>query len=158
MDDPDDTSGWALSPEGEQLAAEYGEIIRAACGIDELVRGIKAKFREKEWLVVDQDGELEIWSFEQAQTVTALDKEVVARSRGMQGNLLEPDDAICEWLALKLVAARDGQDDELTPEGRAMRKWLEALPISRSVKDGTCLDEFLSGDTDEHASTWRKNT
>ncbi len=148
MDDPDDTSGWALSPQGEQFAAEYRGIIRAAYGIDELVRGIKAKFREKEWLVVDKDGELEIWSFEQAQTVTALDKEVVNRSRGMRGNLLEPDDAICEWIALKLMAARDGQDDELTAEGRAMRKWLETLPISRGVKDGTCLDEFLSGDTD----------
>lgn len=143
-----DNDEYSLTSKAWRQRRTLMDQIMKMTGMDKIAVAVKKKFDSKEWVLVDRSKEVEVYSVGDAETVSVLDEEMFESAYDKDGKLFPADDALCMWLALRLVSARDGKDDELTPEGIAIRKWLKTLDVDSDVIDGTCTDKYL-GDAEK---------
>lgn len=136
-------NGWSLTPEGEEFAKSMmGEIMKMS-GMDQIIKGVKAKFASNHWILIEHNQQIEVWSIVDDEAVSILDDSMLANSHDEGGNLFPANDAIYFLLAVRLLSARDGKDDELSSDAIRIRKWLRTLPIDNDVIDGSCFDIYL---------------
>jgi hypothetical protein len=81
----------------------------------------------KNWILVDLDDGIEVWSIVDDEIVTELDEELVQRSYDLDGMWIEPDQAITEWVAFQFWMIRRVKKEQLSPNGLNMVKWLDVL-------------------------------
>ncbi len=98
---------------------------------DSNYRRIQKNFQQmlakRSWILVDLDGGVEVWSIVDDQVVTELDVELVESSYDLDGILIEPGQAITEWVAFQFWIILRVKKDQLSPNGLNMVKWLNLL-------------------------------
>jgi hypothetical protein len=86
--------------------------------------------------------QVEVWSIAYNEAVTILDDEMLSNSHDKDGSLFPANNSIYIFIALLLLAARDGKDHELNLNAIRIRKWLPTLLIDSDVMDGSCFDKY----------------
>lgn len=144
-----DNDEYSLTSKAWRQRRTLMDQIMKMTGMDKIAVAVKEKFNSKEWVLIERGRkEVEVYSVGDAETVSVLDEEMLEAAYDKDGKLFPVDDALCLWLALRLVSARDGKDNELTPEGIAIRKWLKSLDVDSDVIDGTCTDKYLGDEAE----------
>ncbi len=81
----------------------------------------------RDWILVDMEGGVEVWSIIDNEIVTELDEELVERSYDLEGLWIEPEQAITEWVAFQFWMIQRVKKEQLSPNGLNMIKWLDVL-------------------------------
>jgi hypothetical protein len=136
---------WVLNPEFKR--PDFIRWLSEVSGFNALKDGVRAMFEKRRWILVQKDNRLEVFSLELQETVTEFEERWLKEIHNESGDLVTPNEATINLLALRLMASRDADESELTGSLLRLRRWLSEIPINPEITRTDFMDRL--GQEDE---------